>query len=51
MKPHYIVYRRLHTPCNTEKSELTYIFVSGYIHAVLKLLTFMEVNSVSVARK
>ena len=27
----YLEYRSLHNPCNTEKAELTSIFVSGYI--------------------
>ena len=38
--------RSLHSPCNTEKPELTSIFGSSYIHTV----PYMEVNSDSVAK-
>ena len=36
------MYRGSHNHCNTEKAELTSIFVSGYIHTVLKLTSILE---------
>ena len=43
------LYRSLHNPYNTEKAELTSIFVSGYIHTYTKFTSIYGSHAIQSA--